>query len=193
MQATAPAVVAVRAPRAPSTLSRAIEVEGLLGSWTGVRIVHRWDGPIRRVGLESGIGVGFMEYLRCDAATCSRAYDIGATRELTAAVLPFAHPLTLHVALSPATRGPLSHLDIAGTLGAGVTVHHELDGAYLSGGYSLQGRWTPGRGAVWVAVGYAGADGNWSVWDELPYTWGPTHTALLDLGVRLGTLWRPGE
>jgi len=190
--ATAPPAKAVRASRAPSALERSIEVEAAFGSWTGVRVVHRWDGPIRRVGLESGVGVGYMEYLSCDAASCQRASNIGADIERRAAVLPYAHALALHLALSPATRGPWSRLDLAGSLGLGVSVHHRIGGAVVTGGYSVQGRWTPGKGGVWVAAGFAGVEGDWSVYDEQPYTWDPTFSLLACFGVRLGTVWRPG-
>ncbi len=190
VRATSPRAHAVRPPKPPSELRRALEVEAALGTWAGVRVVHRWDGLLRRVGLESGVAVGSMGYFQCGAATCSEAHTSGAPMKFTHAYVPFAHPLALHVALSPAARGPLSRLDLAGSVGVGLSVHPEINGVYVGPGYTVQGRWTPGKGGWWLALGLSGNDGNWGAWGEFPNSWGPTLTVLAGVGVKLGTVWR---
>jgi len=180
----------VRRERSEAPRGRSVIAEAAFGTWTGLGVVHVHPGLLRRVGLEAGVGVGYMDYLSCSGATCQGAIANDRDVALEVAVLPYAHPLALHLALSPAKEGPWSQVDVGGSLGMGVAVHRDILGAHVSGGYTLQGRWTHGKRNLWVALGYAGAPGDLVAQTQEPYTWGATHSLLLNVGARLGTLWR---
>ncbi len=183
----------VRRERDDVPRGRSVLVEAGVGTWTGLRLVHERPGLLRRVGLEAGVGVGYMDYLSCAGATCKAAFENDRDVALETAVLPYAHPLALHWALSPARTGPWSQVDVAGTFGVGVAVHRDVLGSSVAAGYSGQVRWTHGKRNLWFALGYAGVAGNVTTQTTESYTWEDTHSLLLNVGARLGTVWRAGS